>query len=164
MVHMHRQSNRIHACLHVCISSGSHVAREMTSVKTLQPCSHSYKHAHTHSTTHLAKYILGSVGKDSSCPVGYTPATKAKCGDAARSAGFAAGASSENSGYEGAWGHVPVGCSINADALTQGGSLRPHWNTLSRGKNNGNYIVVCTRTGRKWLCLSALIVDLLFVI
>ena len=124
-----------------------------------------HKYAHTHTTTHLAKFLLGSVGKDSSCPVGYKPASKKNCGPAARSAGVAAGASSQNSGWaENAWGHVPVGCSINANALTQAGSWRPHWNTHSSGKNDGRYIVVCARTGRKWLCLSALIVNLLFVI
>ena len=136
----------------------------------LMTFSKAHRHAHAHTTTHLDKYILGSVGKDSSCPAGYAQADKANCGAAARSAGVAAGANNKNTEWlEGSWSHVPVGCSINAvalaDATTGAGSWKPHWNTKSSGKNDGNYRVVCERTGRKWLwlCLSVLIVTRAYI-
>ena len=115
---------------------------------------------------HLDKYILGSIGKTSSCPVGYAQADKANCAVAARLAGIAAGANNQNTGWlEGGWGHVPVGCSINAAAVTGAGSWRTHWNTQSSGENSGQYRVVCAHTGRnKWLCLSVVIVAHLFIV
>ena len=126
--------------------------------------SKAHKYAHTHTATHAAKYILGSVGKDSSCPAGYAQARKANCGAAARAAGVAAGANNRNSGFlEGNWQQVPAGCSIYAPALTQSSIWRPHWNGLSSGENDGDYRVVCELlTGVKLLCLGVFMVYLLY--
>ena len=117
----------------------------------------------TQPLTHAAEYVLGSVGKDSSCPAGYEQADKDICGEAARSAGVAAGASTRNSGWvEGSWAHVPFGCSMVGGAIGWSGAWRPHWNTRNSGSNNGNYRVVCTQQ-RTLLCWGAFMVFLLYV-
>ena len=128
-------------------------------LKSSQTCSRSHNHSH------VAKYILGSVGKDSSCPAGYAQADKANCGAAARSAGIVAGAESQNSAFlEGNWDHVPAGCSINTAGLTASSGPVPHWNGRSSGKNNGNYRVVCEYTGLALWGLSVFMVYVLCIL
>ena len=108
---------------------------------------------------------MGSTGKDSACPAGYAPVDKATCAAAARAAGVAAGANSQNTGWlEDSWPHVPFGCSIHTVDLTKTGPWPPHWNNNKDGENNGSYRVVCARTGREWRLLIALIVNVLWVL
>ena len=132
-------------------------------MRNLYLLSKAHKYAHTHTATHAAKYILGSVGKDSSCPAGYAQAGKGNCGAAARAAGVAAGAHSQHRGLvAGNWEDVPAGCSIYASSLKYFG-WRPNWNRLSSGKNDGSSRVVCERTGVKLLCLGVFMVYLLYI-
>jgi len=125
----------------------------------LSDCTYANKHAHAHTTLYVAKYILGSVGKESSCPAGYIQVDKANCGAAARSAGVAAGANDQNTGWlEGSWGHIPVGCSINKASLTQTSPWTPLWNTISSAQTNGHYMVVCEHKTRKLMCSDVFMV------
>ena len=163
--------SHVHACIHLFMLIGNKNSSCRSSLcqlgDKLTTLSKAHRHDHAHTTTHVAKYILGSVGKDSSCPAGYgyAHANKANRGAAARSAAVAAGANDQNTGWlEGAWGHAPVGCSINKASLTQKSPWRAHWNTESSAENNGHYIVVCERESSKLSCLGVVfVVYLLYV-